>query len=236
VNEPVHIVAARLLATTSVDELDAAVGEALSPLGMTAWASGMVSGARALGPSPFHFVHWPADWLKLYQAEGFVKIDPLPRWAIVSGEALSWTEIVARLPSNDPGHRVVNIARGIGFAEGFVTPVRTARGDLGLVSVGGGPRSAFTLAERLMMQAISSTALRHAESLIGSAVSPVSILTIREAECVGLLRQGFTDPEIGRALTIAPDTARFHLENARHKLGARNRVDLAVRAGAGMAG
>lgn len=231
-NDGLHAVAARLAASSTVAVLADRVGDAVAAYGMSAYAAGMVSGGRALGPSPFHFVHWPADWLDLYQVEGFVAIDPLPRWAIVSGEALWWTEIVARLPPTDPGHRVVARARDFGFHEGFVTPVRTTGGELGLVSVGGGPRSAFTAEDRLSLQTISIVALQHAERLSLPAVVPVSILTVREAECVGLLRQGFSDPEIGRALNVAPDTARFHLENARRKVGARNRVDLAVKAAA----
>ena len=223
---------ARIDAAATVAEVASALAAALAPFGMTAYASGMVSGPRSLGPTPFHFVHWPADWLALYEAQGFVRLDPLPRWAIVSGEALAWTDIVVRLPLGDPGHRVVALAAKFGFHEGFVTPVRTRGGDLGLVSVGGGARPPLDPGERLLLRTISAAALMRAEALVGPATAPAGVFTVREAECVALLRQGFSDPEIGRALAIAPETARFHLDNARRKVGARNRVDLAVKAAA----
>ncbi len=226
----------RIEAQTSIDAVATVVGAAIAPLGMTAWASGMVSGPRSLGASPFHFVHWPLAWLTLYEAQGFVRIDPLPRWAIVSGEALSWTEIIARLAPNDPGHRVVTEAKAFGFHQGFVVPVRTQAGDLGLVSVGGGRRSGFTVTEQVTLQTLAAAALMHAERLAGAVAAPPSVLTVREAESVALLRQGFSDPEIGRVLGIAPETARFHVDNARRKLGARNRIELAVKAGALAAG
>jgi DNA-binding CsgD family transcriptional regulator len=42
------------------------------------------------------------------------------------------------------------------------------------------------------------------------------------------LQQGVTDYEITRALGISGETVGFHLNNARKKVGARNRVYLAA--------
>ena len=42
------------------------------------------------------------------------------------------------------------------------------------------------------------------------------------------MRQGFTDREIGQVLDVAAETARYHLDNARGKVGARSRVHLAA--------
>ena len=41
-------------------------------------------------------------------------------------------------------------------------------------------------------------------------------------------QQGFADNEIARVLAISGETVRFHLNNARRKAGARNRVHLAA--------
>lgn len=219
----------RLMACRSVEELARAFARIVAPLGMTASASGMVSGPRALSANPFHFTTWPPAWIEIYQARGFVKVDPLPRWAIVSGEPVSWTEVTARLPPSDPGWEVARGAQLYGFYEGFVTPVRTRTGALGLVSVGGGERSAFRLQEKIFLQVISAATLRHAEALLAPATTPPSPFTLREQECVALLSQGFTDAEIGTTLGVALTTVRAHLQNARRKAGARNRVELAGR-------
>lgn len=219
----------RLLASRSIDELARDFASAIAPLGMTTSASGMVSGPRGLSANPFHFTTWPAAWMETYQARGFIKIDPLPRWAIVSGEPVSWTEVMARLPPTDPGQEVARAARPYGFYEGFVTPVRTGTGALGLVSAGGGERPAFQLQERIFLQVISATTLRHAEALLAPAATPASPFTLREQECIALLRQGFTDAEISTTLGVALTTVRAHLQNARRKAGARNRVELAGR-------
>ncbi|UAJ12762.1 LuxR family transcriptional regulator [Glacieibacterium megasporae] len=195
---------------------------------MTASASGMVSGPRVLGPNQFHFTNWPAAWLALYQARGFAKFDPLPRWAIISGEAVAWSEIMARLEPSDPGFQVYAAAGVHGFFEGFATPVRGRTGALGLVAVAGGRRAEFNADERAYLQSISIAALHRGEELLGVPKPLVGTFTPREHECVALLRQGFTDPEIGRVIGISPTTVKFHLDNARRKTGTRNRVELAV--------
>ena len=111
--------------------------EAVLLVGMTASACGMVSGPRLRSGDVFHFVNWPAKWLDIYQSQSLVEIDPVPRWALASGRPVSWSEVLKGLAPDDPGHRVYEMASEWGFTEGYVTPVRTADGWLGLVSVGG---------------------------------------------------------------------------------------------------
>lgn len=217
----------RLQGSRTVEELAQRFAEAISLLGMTGSASGMVSGPRALGADPFHFVNWPAAWLSAYKASGFVKIDLIPRWAIASGEPVSWTEATARFPAADPGWEVIRAAQAYGFHEGFVTPIRTRAGALGLVAVAGGKRPAFLLQEKIFLQVASGAALMHAEALLEPPAAAPSAFTLREQECIALLRQGFTDAEIGTALGVALTTVRAHLQNARRKAGARNRLELA---------
>ena len=219
----------QLSASESINELACLFDAAIAPIGMTASASGMVSGARALGPDAFHFMNWPAAWISLYQARDFAAIDLVPRWAMVSGEACSWTEVVRTYPKADPGRVVYAAANAHGFYEGFVTPVRTRSGELGLVSVGGGRRPAFKIQERIFLQVVSVATLLRAEALLQPAAVTASVFTRREQDCIALLRQGFTDSQIGRVLGIGPTTVRSHLENARGKVGARNRAELAAR-------
>jgi LuxR family transcriptional regulator, quorum-sensing system regulator CciR len=51
-----------------------------------------------------------------------------------------------------------------------------------------------------------------------------SILSERELECLSWAALGRTDTEIGALIHRAPTTARFHIDNAVRKLGARNRT------------
>lgn len=219
----------RVTSCKALDQLGAEFIAQLAPLGMTAAASGMVTGARARSPSPYHFAVWPSDWLVVYEAKNFVAIDPVPRWAIISGEPTSWSKVIDRLSAKDPGHAVYEAAIAHGFYQGYVTPVRAQNGDLGLVSVGGGEREQLSGHETLFIQTISAAVLRHAEALIAFEQVTLLPFTVREQECVSFLKLGYSDSEIGRALRISPATARFHIDNARVKAGAKNRIDLASR-------
>lgn len=49
-------------------------------------------------------------------------------------------------------------------------------------------------------------------------------LTERERDCMAFVAEGKTDWEISVILGISSDTARFHVDNARRKLGATNRT------------
>ena len=49
-------------------------------------------------------------------------------------------------------------------------------------------------------------------------------LTVREAECLQLVAKGKTDSEIGSILKISPRTVRFHVGNAKAKLGVTTRI------------
>jgi DNA-binding NarL/FixJ family response regulator len=55
-------------------------------------------------------------------------------------------------------------------------------------------------------------------------------LTPREQEVLELLAQGFSNPEIGRALEISSHTAKFHVQALLDKLDATTRTEAAVRA------
>jgi DNA-binding CsgD family transcriptional regulator len=61
------------------------------------------------------------------------------------------------------------------------------------------------------------------------------LLSERELECLSWAALGRTDTEIGGLIHRAPTTARFHIDNAVRKLGARNRTQaVAIAAQQGM--
>lgn len=58
---------------------------------------------------------------------------------------------------------------------------------------------------------------------------PHAILTNRERQVAGLLCQGFSNAEIGRALWIEESTAKVHVQHILRKLGVRSRTEAAIR-------
>ncbi|HEU5152629.1 MAG TPA: response regulator transcription factor [Iamia sp.] len=61
-----------------------------------------------------------------------------------------------------------------------------------------------------------------------AAAQPVEPLTDREEEALALVAQGLTNAEIGERLFVSASTVKTHVSNLHAKLGARNRVELAV--------
>ena len=54
--------------------------------------------------------------------------------------------------------------------------------------------------------------------------TPRSPLTSRESECLRWVADGKTDVEVGKILDISPRTVRFHINNAKIKLGVATRI------------
>ncbi len=220
--------AGRAAACTTMNELAALATDSMALAGVTAIASGMITGPRVARGQVFHFNTWSQAWLDHYTARGFVDIDPLPRWAVVSGAPARWSDVLRGLPPNDPGRDVAAQAQAFGYLEGVITPVRSYAGHLGLVSVGG-PRPTLTPEEFHFLHTLSVATLLRAEALSDEPPPPAAPrLSRREQECVVLLTQGLTEREMAARLGISEVTARFHLDNARTKTGARSRTHLAA--------
>lgn len=164
-----------------MQSLSQATEGAVLAVGMTAVASGLVSGPSRKDGRVFHFVNWPQDWLDLYIAEGYIDKDPVPRWATVSGTPVSWTGLLKSLSTDDPGHEVYKNAAKWRFTEGFVTPTRGMDGSLGLVSVGG-EREALSLHECLYLQSVSAATFQRAEAILDASQSATAPPTLMARE------------------------------------------------------
>ncbi|GAB4511443.1 MAG: response regulator transcription factor [Anaerolineae bacterium] len=68
------------------------------------------------------------------------------------------------------------------------------------------------------------------ETVITAPVNPVESLTPRESEVLHLLAQGMANKAIAQALSISPNTVKFHVNAILTKLDARSRTEAVVRA------
>ncbi len=213
----------------SMPKLAAELQSIIAPLGMTAAASGFVSGPKALSGNPFHFTTWPEAWVKLYIENDFLMMDPLPRWARGSGRALAWSELIRILPPRDAGRRVIEAGRQFGYLDGMAIPMRGHDNSLGLITIGG-TLPAISPEAQAFLTIIGRAAFEAAERIEhgGSAGKPAPIMTDREIECLGLLVQGHSDRQIAKILGISETTVRFHIGNAREKTGAVSRTHMAA--------
>lgn len=222
-----------LFALADVESLDQIAERTLAigaEYGLTAAASGLLTGGKAATMDPFHFTRWPSGYLARYLAGNLQAVDPVARWARSSGSPAAYTQIVACMSTRDPGHEVVRLARDHGCNEGICVPMRAADGAIGLFAMAG-DRAPLEPLEIHTLAAIGTAAFRAAERIDRSAdkahVAP--ILTTREIGLMPFLLHGHSDREIARLNNISEATVRFHLKNARLKVGAVSRTHLAAK-------
>jgi DNA-binding CsgD family transcriptional regulator len=214
---------------TAMDGLVAKLRREIEPFGLTAAASGLISGPRAASLTPFHFTLWRQDWIDRYVAEDFLLLDPIPRWARNCGRPISWRELIHALPPRDRGRKVIKAGAEYGYTEGLAVPTRSADNSLGLVTFGGA-RDPLSVEEQVFLTMIARATFEEAERIDnrGEAGRPAAILSAREIECLALLVRGHSDRQIAEILGVTEPTVRFHLGNARDKSGAVSRTHLAA--------
>lgn len=106
--------------------------------------------------------------------------------------------------------------------DGIVVPVHV-EGELAWYA--GFAGSAPTLSQRALSVMSAAVLAGHArfDELLNDK-SPRSPLTPRESECLRWAADGKTDVEAGMILGISPRTVRFHINNAKIKLGVATRI------------
>jgi DNA-binding NarL/FixJ family response regulator len=81
--------------------------------------------------------------------------------------------------------------------------------------------------DALVSPSVTVRFLRHFAGVGPRPADPATPLTQREEDIVHALARGRTNAEIGAELFISLSTVKSHIANIQHKLGARNRVEIA---------
>lgn len=172
----------------------------------------------------------PEGWLKAYRDRHYLHLDPAMRHLGRARAGFRWRDAVAALrgsPQRKRMERMMADADRHGLQDGYSFPVHGRRGLVGGFSVGGRP-SELRPAEMSLVE----TAVRGLFWKLMEAVHPGETaaagsgevgLTRREMEALGLLAEGMTSAEIGRALGITSHTVDWYMNGIQAKLQARNR-------------
>jgi DNA-binding CsgD family transcriptional regulator len=132
-------------------------------------------------------------------------------------------------PHDAPGYRVYWEALGeAGIADALCATSYGARGIITSLHLGFGERNIDPDAAR----AAQLAGLMLTERLMefsGGLEDDLPALSDRERDCLAFTADGLRDREIADRLNITEVTVRFHIDNSRKKLGARNRVQAVAR-------
>jgi LuxR family transcriptional regulator, quorum-sensing system regulator LasR len=117
--------------------------------------------------------------------------------------------------------------------DGIVVPVHVD-GDLAWYSGFAGRSPDLSQRTLSVMSAAVHAGYARFKELLNDK-SPRSPLTARESECLRWVADGKTDLEVGKILTISPRTVRFHINNAKMKLGVATRIQAVAKRASGAA-
>jgi DNA-binding CsgD family transcriptional regulator len=210
-------------------EVGIAFGEFVAPWGFVATACGESRETPEGRVWEFFFNTWPAEWLRQYQENDYVRHDLVPAMARVSARPFTLLEaLAARVPT--PKQREhYNWAIGLGVNDVFAVPIHYPGGDFGLcVSIADHEiQNSF---ERDALHMASLFAHQRCRELGGltEASSAPTLLTRREVECLRWVMEGKSDTDIGKILGISHTTAHFHIERVKRKLGVKTRTQAAA--------
>jgi DNA-binding CsgD family transcriptional regulator len=107
---------------------------------------------------------------------------------------------------------------------GLVVPVQSDGAAVAMATLVGAKPSLGPLAYDALKLAVQA-GWRRSRQLDGRTTSASAMnLTPREFECLSWVSRGKTDHEISSILAVAPRTVRFHIDNAKIKLGVATRI------------
>lgn len=172
----------------------------------------------------------PEGFAESFDKDGFSKNNPLISHASKEARPYSAAEIWAMPLTVHQRRALAQLNLSLKVRDGVMIPIRSGASLEGIVLLGGqNPEMAPIVRSALHLLATCAF-----EQVIQLETNPrrasAGMLSPREVECLSWAAAGKTDAEIGRILTISPRTTRFHIENAKKKLGVATRVQAVAEA------
>jgi len=219
----------RLSSCKSSQQVGAAFAEFITPHGFAAAACGESRETPEGRSWEFFFNTWPAEWLRQYQENDYVRHDLVPTIARISTRPFTWLEALAARSPTAKQREHYEWAVGLGIVDVFAVPVHYPGGDFGLcVSIADHPIEDNFARDALQMASLF--AHQRCRELGGQseASSSQAVLTPREVECLRWVLKGKSDTDIGEILGISHTTVHFHIERVKKKLGVKTRTQAAA--------
>lgn len=147
---------------------------------------------------------------------------PFTVQALASEKPFVMSQLRASLEPVDEETWWANMPAHLKDTDGIVVPVHFEGRLVWYVGFAGTRADVSQRTLALMSAAVHAGYGRYRELLDNKA--PKSPLSPRESQCLQWVSVGKTDFEVGKILTISPRTVRFHINNAKTKLGVKTRI------------
>ncbi len=169
------------------------------------------------------------DWVNHYLEQGYHAVDPCRQWSLSGRPEFSWSEVrkwSARQGDSSPQEAELwGEAATDGMKGGLVITNPGPGGHVLITRIMTG-ETVIRPVDRPILDGLaviySTMLLRLHEETHDAPLN--AVLTNREAECLRWASLGLTDMDIGERLALSARTVNNHIERAKRKLGASNRV------------
>ncbi len=172
----------------------------------------------------------PLGFAEAFDGAGFSRDNPLVLHAMGEARPYSAGELWTMPLTVRQRRALAQLNLSLDVLDGLIIPIRLDGRLTGIVLLGGN-KPVMTPVVRSALHLFAHCAFdRVLEIENRPRQRESSLLSPRELECLSWAAGGKTDVEIGRILAISPRTARFHIENAKKKLGVATRVQAVAEA------
>jgi DNA-binding CsgD family transcriptional regulator len=223
----------------SAQEVSGIFGNALKQFGYDRFCYSLITPHPSLGLDAGHGIarNYPEDWMAHYEANGYVKKDPVPAYGFTTSEPFAWDDVVQNRKLKPEQLKVMNEAKEAKLLDGLAYPIYGRSGELagvGMASSVGGTRP-----DKILLRKIHALVQQFhvvytdfvGQRRPASAGTDETIhLTGREQEILLWASEGKSDFAIADILKVSRSTVRFHMNNIFKKLDANERTLATVKA------
>lgn len=172
----------------------------------------------------------PEGFVEAFDRAGHSPNNPLVLRAFTEARPFTASELWATPLSDRQKRALALLSVSLNVLDGFTVPIRTSMELEGVVLLGG-LKPDMSAIMRSSLHLLAHCAFERATALEAQPKrKEFALLSPRETQCLHWTALGKTDNEIGTILTISPRTVRFHIVNAKKKLGVATRIQAVTEA------
>ncbi|HEV7814622.1 MAG TPA: LuxR family transcriptional regulator [Janthinobacterium sp.] len=211
------------LATVRTEaDLLAVLASATCELGFEYCALGMRLPLPLSNPRTLMLGNYSPAWSERYASAQYLNVDPTVAHALVSTEALLWSDEVFVNTAE-----LWEDARDYDLRIGWAQPAHDIRGIASLLTLARShePVSPIEMSDKALQVAWLARATHETlAGMLASGPDSVTKLTEREVEVLRWAGDGKTAAQTAHIVGITERTVIFHIDNALRKLGAANKT------------
>lgn len=179
----------------------------------------------SLGLERLHgFAHtFPEDWMKHYQENDLMNVDPVPKQHFKSAMPFYWSKLLVPEITPEESIELMENAADAGLNDGAVVPLHSAGGEIASVAAARSDKCGDNSYEDLAALQMISTYFHESYKQRIKKTETVR-LSSKETEILVWASEGKVDVDIADIMNISAATVRYHWKNIFNKLDAYGRV------------